>query len=178
MLHYIEPTLETEYYDNTTVHVGVNNLLNDKLPNKTDILTSNRVNIVMKCKLLGAKKKNYFLGSFYPFFTNVFFLIPLKTYENVSFLCFQGDQKRTVDKKGLIKYSHIHLSRRQMKELKMCIKTTQSFLLTIVTFLISVYMKTVYTYAKVNVYVARNFMYVLNNFFNIKPHISLDIRNC
>ena len=39
-------------------------------------------------------------------------------------------------------------------------------------------MTTVYTYAKVNVYVARNSMYVLNNFFNIKPHISLDIRNC
>ena len=62
MLHYIEPTLETEYYDNTTVHVGVNNLLNDQLPNKTDILTSNRVNIVMKCKLLGAKKKKLFPG--------------------------------------------------------------------------------------------------------------------
>ena len=61
MLHYIEPTLETEYYDNKTVHVGVNNLLNEKLPNKTDIVTSNRVNIVINVNCL-VRKKNLFPG--------------------------------------------------------------------------------------------------------------------
>ena len=32
MLHYVEPTLETGYYDTAIVHVGVNDLRNDKSP--------------------------------------------------------------------------------------------------------------------------------------------------
>ena len=31
ILHYIEPTLETGFYDNVILHVAVNDLLNDKL---------------------------------------------------------------------------------------------------------------------------------------------------
>ena len=46
MLHYVEPTLETGYYDTAIVHVGVNDLRNNKSPNNTNSLTSNLVNIV------------------------------------------------------------------------------------------------------------------------------------
>ena len=52
MLHYTEPTLETGFY-NVILHVGVNDLLNDKLSRSTDNLMSNLVNIVNKCKLFG-----------------------------------------------------------------------------------------------------------------------------
>ena len=56
MLHYLEQTLETEHYETAMVHVGVNDLLNDKSPNKTDnLLISNLVNIVMECKSFGRK---------------------------------------------------------------------------------------------------------------------------
>ena len=50
MLHYIEPTLETGYYGTEIVHVGLNDLRNDKSPNNTDNLTSNLVNFAKKCK--------------------------------------------------------------------------------------------------------------------------------
>ena len=53
ILHYIEPTLETGFYDNVILHVGVNDLLNDKLSRSTDNLMSNLVNIVNKCKSFG-----------------------------------------------------------------------------------------------------------------------------
>ena len=53
MLHYIEPTLETGFYDSAILHVGVHDLLNDKSPGRTDNLVSNLVNIVNKCKSLG-----------------------------------------------------------------------------------------------------------------------------
>ena len=52
MLHYIEPTLETGFYDSAMFHVGVNDLLNNKLPSSTDNLMSNLVSIVNKCKSL------------------------------------------------------------------------------------------------------------------------------
>ena len=48
MLHYIEPTLETGFYDSAMLHVGVNDLLNDKSPSSTDNLVTNLVNIVNK----------------------------------------------------------------------------------------------------------------------------------
>ena len=54
MLHYFEPTLEIGYFETALIDVGVNDLLNDKSPNKTDNLTSNLVNIVMECKSFGA----------------------------------------------------------------------------------------------------------------------------
>ena len=53
MLHYIESTLETGFYDSVLLHVGVNDLLNDKTSSITDNLISNLVNIVNKCKSLG-----------------------------------------------------------------------------------------------------------------------------
>ena len=53
MLHYIESTLETGFYDSVLLHVGVNDLLNDKSSSITDNLISNLVNIVNKCKSLG-----------------------------------------------------------------------------------------------------------------------------
>ena len=55
MLHYVEPTLKTGYYDTAIVHVGVNDLINDKSPNNTENLTSNLINIVKKCKSFGVK---------------------------------------------------------------------------------------------------------------------------
>ena len=61
MLHYVEPPLETGYYDTEIVHAGVNELLNDKSANNTYNLTSNLVNIVKKCNSFGVK--NYlFMG--------------------------------------------------------------------------------------------------------------------
>ena len=53
MLHYIEPTLETGFYDSAILHVGVNDLLNNKSPSSTDDLVSNLVKIVNKCKSFG-----------------------------------------------------------------------------------------------------------------------------
>ena len=53
MLHYIEPTLETGFYESAILHVWVNDLLNDKLSSSTDNLISNLVNIVDKCKSFG-----------------------------------------------------------------------------------------------------------------------------
>ena len=53
MLHYIEPTLETGFYDSAILHVGVNDLLNNKSPSRTDDLVSNLVKIVNKCKSFG-----------------------------------------------------------------------------------------------------------------------------
>ena len=50
MLYYIEPTLETGFYDSAILHMGVNDLLNDKSPSSNDNLVSNLVNIVNKCK--------------------------------------------------------------------------------------------------------------------------------
>ena len=53
MFHYIEPTLENGFYDSAILHVGVNDLLNDKSPSSTDNLMSNLVNIVKKYKSFG-----------------------------------------------------------------------------------------------------------------------------
>ena len=53
MLHYIEPTLETGFYDGAILHMGVNDLLNNKSQSSTDDLVSNLVKIVNKCKSLG-----------------------------------------------------------------------------------------------------------------------------
>ena len=53
MLHYIEPTLETVFYDSAILHVGVNDLLNNKWPSSADDLVSNLVKIVNKCKSFG-----------------------------------------------------------------------------------------------------------------------------
>ena len=50
MLHYIEPTLEAGFCDSAILHVGVNELLNNKSPSSTDDLVSNLVEIVNKCK--------------------------------------------------------------------------------------------------------------------------------
>ena len=55
MLHYIQPKLETGFYDNAMLHVGVNDLLNDKSSSSTDNLMSNLVNIVNKCKSIVVK---------------------------------------------------------------------------------------------------------------------------
>ena len=49
--HYIEPTLETGFYD--ILHVGVNDLLNNRSPSSTDDLVSSFVKIVDKCKSFG-----------------------------------------------------------------------------------------------------------------------------
>ena len=49
MLHYIEPALETGFYDSAILHVGVN----DKSSRSADNLMSNLVNIVNKCKSFG-----------------------------------------------------------------------------------------------------------------------------
>ena len=53
MLHYIELTLETCFYDSAILHVGVNYLLNNKSPRSIDNLVSNVVKIVNKCKSFG-----------------------------------------------------------------------------------------------------------------------------
>ena len=53
MLHYIEPTLETGFYDSAILHVEANDLLNNKSPSSTDDLLSNLVKIVSKCKSFG-----------------------------------------------------------------------------------------------------------------------------
>ena len=53
MLHYIEPTVETDFYDSAILHVGVNDLLNNKSPSSTDNLVSNLVKIVNRCKSFG-----------------------------------------------------------------------------------------------------------------------------
>ena len=53
VLHYIEPTLETGFYDSPILLVGVNDLLNNKSPSSTDDLLSNLVEIVSKCKSFG-----------------------------------------------------------------------------------------------------------------------------
>ena len=50
MLHYIEPTLETGFYDSAILHVGVNDLPNNKSPSSTDDQVLNLVKIVNKCK--------------------------------------------------------------------------------------------------------------------------------
>ena len=52
-LHYIEPTVETDFYDSAILHVGVNDLLNNKSPSSTDNLVSNLVKIVNRCKSFG-----------------------------------------------------------------------------------------------------------------------------
>ena len=80
MLHYVEPTLDTGYHNTAIVHVD---LLNDKLPNNTDNLTSNLVN---------------FLSRNVNRVTNLFIPVLL-----------------------LIKDCNIHLSRRLMKKLKICV---------------------------------------------------------
>ena len=36
MLHYIEPTLEIGFYDSAILHVGVNDLLNNRSPSSAD----------------------------------------------------------------------------------------------------------------------------------------------
>ena len=53
MLHYIEPTLETGFYDSEILHLGVNDLPNDKLPSSNNNLVSNLVNINNKFKPFG-----------------------------------------------------------------------------------------------------------------------------
>ena len=52
MLRYIKPTLETGFYDSAILHVGVNDVLNNKSPSSIDDLESNLVKIVDKCKFL------------------------------------------------------------------------------------------------------------------------------
>ena len=52
MLHYIEPTLETGFHDSAILHVGVNDLLNDKWSSSTNNLMSDLISIVNKCKML------------------------------------------------------------------------------------------------------------------------------
>ena len=37
ILHYVEPTLETGFYDSAILQVGVNDLLNDKLSRSTNV---------------------------------------------------------------------------------------------------------------------------------------------
>ena len=53
MLHYIKPTLETGFYDSAILHVGANDLRNNKSPSSTDNLESNLVKIVNNCKSFG-----------------------------------------------------------------------------------------------------------------------------
>ena len=53
MLHYIEPTLETGFYDCAILHLGVNDLPNKKWRSSTDGLVSNLVKIVNKSKSFG-----------------------------------------------------------------------------------------------------------------------------
>ena len=48
MLHYIKPTLEASFYDSSILHVGVNDLLNNKSSNSTVNLMSNLVSIINK----------------------------------------------------------------------------------------------------------------------------------
>ena len=46
----VRPTWETGFYGSAILHVGVNDLLNDKSPSITDKLLSNLINVVNKCK--------------------------------------------------------------------------------------------------------------------------------
>ena len=62
MLHYIEPTLETGFYDSAILHVGVNDPLNDKLPSSNDNLVSNLIKIVNKRKSFGVME--HFVSGF------------------------------------------------------------------------------------------------------------------
>ena len=55
MLHYIEPTLETGFYDGAILYVGVK-----KSPSCTDSLVLNLVNIVNKGKSFGVM--DYFVS--------------------------------------------------------------------------------------------------------------------
>ena len=59
MSHYIELTLETGFCDSAILHVGVNDLLNNKSPSSTDDLVSNLVEIVNKCKSFGVMDPSF-----------------------------------------------------------------------------------------------------------------------
>ena len=61
MSHYIELTLETGFCDSAILHVGVNDLLNNKSPSSTDDLVSNLVEIVNKCKSFRVMDPFFFL---------------------------------------------------------------------------------------------------------------------
>ena len=77
MLHYIEPTLEAGFCDSAILHVGVNELLNNKSPSSTDDLVSNLVEIVNKCKSFRVMD---------PFFSRIAFnkRLPYNIIQNVN----------------------------------------------------------------------------------------------
>ena len=53
ILHHIVPTLKTGVCERAILHVGVNDLLNNKSPSSIDILVSNLAKFVNKCNSFG-----------------------------------------------------------------------------------------------------------------------------
>ena len=51
-----EPTLQNKKFDNTLLHVGVNDLLNDESQDSVQNLLDNLKQIGLKCKSAGVKK--------------------------------------------------------------------------------------------------------------------------
>ena len=50
LLYYVEPTLKNKKFDDTLLHVGVNDLLNDEIQGSSNNLLDNLKQIDLKCK--------------------------------------------------------------------------------------------------------------------------------
>ena len=50
LLYYVEPTLKNKKFDNSLLHVGVNDLLNDESQDSVENLLDNLKQIGLKCK--------------------------------------------------------------------------------------------------------------------------------
>ena len=57
LLYYVEPTLKNKKFDNSLLHVGVNDLLNDESQDSVENLLDNLKQIGLKCK--SAKLKGF-----------------------------------------------------------------------------------------------------------------------
>ena len=55
-MHYVDPTLKDGIYNTATIHVGVNDLLNNKNTNKVDELVNNLKSAAIKCISNGIAK--------------------------------------------------------------------------------------------------------------------------
>ena len=56
LLHYVDPTLKDGIYNTAIIHVGVNDLLNNKSTNKVDELVKNLESTAIKCISNGIAK--------------------------------------------------------------------------------------------------------------------------
>ena len=56
LLHYVDPTLRDGIYNTAIIHVGVNDLLNNKSTNKVDELVKNLESTAIKCISNGIAK--------------------------------------------------------------------------------------------------------------------------